>query len=343
MKKTKRILLLMAMPCLLQGCVGHDRALFVTKTNVGVDLDTQPPTAQINIARKEAVIEPTFANGETPPVLGSFAMNSRGMFADVSSTFSGGDAAVTMATLYSDDTVRVTDSEYSTLATNFDSTIELENAPTGGVFRVKKGLLGGEGDTKIELNGPQGTKPFYFATVTSIGLKATWNGATGPAPDSFKLGFNRKEFAWAPVFGEPKPNERNKHKVKMPSFLATIDSSSGASTMSDTGVAVVQHFATGKAADRMALRKPVRMAMAKRLDPAAAKEIPTFTVEPDPNSAKIQTWLYPNGVGGDYVPENLEKIKAFINSEGLNMTVTDFIDSKESKTERQKFVSQESL
>ena len=100
MRKIKKAVVLLAIPFLFQGCVGYDRTLFVTKTNVGIDIDTTPPTAEINIARKEVVIAPTFANGETPPVLGSFSMASKGMFADVSSTFSGGDAAVTMATLY---------------------------------------------------------------------------------------------------------------------------------------------------------------------------------------------------------------------------------------------------
>ncbi len=105
MRKNKKAVFLLVLPFFFQGCVGYDRTLFVTKTNVGLDFDSTPPTAQVSVARKEAVIEPTFENGETPPVLGSFRLNSGfWIFADVSSTFSGGDAALIMATLYNDPT-----------------------------------------------------------------------------------------------------------------------------------------------------------------------------------------------------------------------------------------------
>jgi hypothetical protein len=266
MRKIKKAVFLLAMPFLFQGCVGYDRALFVTKTNVGIDIDTAPPTADINFGRKEIVIEPTFANGETPPVLGSFAMDSKGMFAKVSSTFSGGDAAVTMATLYSDETVRTTDANYAALQSDFDSTIKLNEKPDS----IKLNLTGSKRKF-VELNTADNTKPFYFATDTSLGLKASWNGTAGAMPSAFKLGYNRKEFALAPVFGQTNVSD-GKYDVKMPSFLATIDTQAGASTITNTGLGIVQYFATGKAADRMALRQPVRLAMAKRLDPAAAAE-----------------------------------------------------------------------
>ncbi|MGY8938306.1 MAG: hypothetical protein ACKVG6_19965 [Alphaproteobacteria bacterium] len=334
MRKIKKAVVLLAIPFLFQGCVGYDRTLFVTKTNVGIDIDTTPPTAEINIARKEVVIAPTFANGETPPVLGSFSMASKGMFADVSSTFSGGDAAVTMATLYSDETVLYNDPDFAQIETNFDSTVKLNEKPLTAKLNIK-----GTKVKSVMLNGKSNTKPFYFATDTSIGLKVTWNGAAAAMPDSFKLGFNRKEFALAPVYGETNKSD-GKFDVKMPSFLATIDSSSGASSIADTGVAVVQYFATGKAANRMALRQPVRMAMAKRLDPAAESLITRGKIEVDPNSKKILDWLEP---GGQLNTTNLATLKAWLKVKNITVTVTNFTDWSAYKTQRQQFVTEKGL
>ena len=47
MRKIKEALFLLAMPFLFQGCVGYDRTLFVTKTNVGIDFraEANPPLA----------------------------------------------------------------------------------------------------------------------------------------------------------------------------------------------------------------------------------------------------------------------------------------------------------
>ena len=46
---------------ILSGCAS-DRALIGTKTNVGIDIDTKPPTADISIGRKEFAILPTFGD-----------------------------------------------------------------------------------------------------------------------------------------------------------------------------------------------------------------------------------------------------------------------------------------
>ena len=44
------------------------------------------------------------------------------------------------------------------------------------------------------------TRAFYFATDTSFGLKVGWDGTSGPYPDTLKLGYNRKELAYPPIF-----------------------------------------------------------------------------------------------------------------------------------------------
>src|SRR5437870_361069 len=100
--KTKQLaqsLILFAPLALLTGCVGFNTALFMTKSNVGLDLDMKPPTAEINISRKEGVVEPSFEGGHTPPVMASFSTKVGhdkidSFFLGVNQTFAGGDAAV---------------------------------------------------------------------------------------------------------------------------------------------------------------------------------------------------------------------------------------------------------
>jgi hypothetical protein len=254
---------------LISGCgIGHNKTLFFTKTNVGLDFDSQPPTAEVTIARREGVIAPTFEGGQTPPILTSFHLESKGfaaLFAGISSTFVGGDSAVAFAKLYDDDYT-------STLQTRqerneFDSTLELSKLPYDS---PSPGQSDPHKDKRLYLPGE--VEPFLFGTDTSFGLKVAWSGMTAQVPDTVRLGFNRKEFALAPVTAVLKENAPNRYKVKIPSFLATIENSTKLGSVDDGGVRHLQYFATGKAADKLSLRYAVRKAMATRLDPEAARE-----------------------------------------------------------------------
>src|SRR5687768_12126882 len=97
--------LLCLLPLTLAGCVGYNSTLFMTKSNFGLDADLKPPTLEISLARREAVISPTFDEGKTPPVAASFRIEPGvqvPFFPRISSTFSGGDAAGLMSDLYGD-------------------------------------------------------------------------------------------------------------------------------------------------------------------------------------------------------------------------------------------------
>lgn len=244
---------------LLAGCAGYNTTMFTTKSNAGLDIDMKPPTAEITISRKEAVIEPAFEKGQSLPVMASFKPRVtfggglRNYFLGVDQTFTGGDAALTMAKLYNSPTVFGDD------LTPFNSELPL-TAP----LKAKNWF---------DAPATPGTiRPFIFGTDTILGLKVAWSGVGGQMPDTVKAGFNRKEFAWAPV------SVSANNIVKMPSFLATIQSgiSGGADTNvpSSTainqqgGVTSIQYFATGEAATRLAMQKDVRDAMLERLDPA---------------------------------------------------------------------------
>jgi len=79
----------------LQGCViGYNSTLFVTQSNVGLDVETKPPIFEMSIARREGVIAPAFEGGQTPPVMASFRTGSNAFmrfFFGVKSTFTGGE------------------------------------------------------------------------------------------------------------------------------------------------------------------------------------------------------------------------------------------------------------
>lgn len=83
---------------LLSGCFGYDRVLFVTKTNMGIDVENQPPTAEITVARRELAIAPAFRDStekdNTPPLLASFGRKGSVFSPGITSIFAGGTAAV---------------------------------------------------------------------------------------------------------------------------------------------------------------------------------------------------------------------------------------------------------
>ncbi len=294
--KIARAVALLIMIVAMTGCgIGYNKTLFFTKTNVGLDIDSRPPTAEVTIARREGVISPTFEGGQTPPVLASFGVDVNGvaaLFAGISSTFAGGDAAVTMAMLYDDSDEEVESSDYDLVEALFDSSFELSEEPNyvdwfGNEDKSRKLLKKGE------------IEPFIFGTDTSFGLKVAWSGITAQLPDTVKLGFNRKEFALAPVTLTSITNTPGKvAKVRMPSFLATIDNSTRLGEMAETKIKHLQYFATGKAADFMARRYAVRKAMMSRLEPVAAMNFKEYRVKyipPTENAEKIRIWLEAGG------------------------------------------------
>lgn len=243
---------------LVSGCAGYNHTLFVTKTNVGLDLDTQTPTAEVSLARREVVVAPTFEMGQTPPVAASFRVKGAWIASDVSTTFTGGDAAKTVAELYNQTTPTGTAKKAS------DSTLTLRAGP-------KSSFLGNE----VKLYQQGQIHPLIFGTDTSLGIKAAWSGMTAQYPDSLKVGFHRKEIAVAPVFATRSNFTQNgatatNHLVKIPSFLATTDSGGKTGSITNSQFRYTQYFATGEAADQLALRQEIRDAIAERLDPTAA-------------------------------------------------------------------------
>lgn len=329
------------LPGLLTGC-GTDRLLFVTKSTVGIDIDSRPPTSEIAINRKEGVIERVFEGGQTPPVVASFKADAnpiaRFFGFGIGSTFATGDAAEALSALFS-----TTDAEFNTeanavagcgdsctlsqkrkhlLATVFGSHLTLTKHPDGDYLKP------GKNDYLV------------FATDTLLGLKIDW---AGTVPAGVKVGFNRKEVAWTPLAlceapannsAQCFPNDspevaKVKEKViteyfteaqkmdasspsyiiKAPAVFASLDATYAVGK--NNGLAYQQYFATGRAAVNLVAREQVRRTLAPEFDKtlsdtqrALVEQVETDYVA---NGALLQTKLQQDTTNGP----TLDRVRTF--------------------------------
>lgn len=270
----------------IQGCSpGYDRVLFVTRSNVGLDLDTAPPTTKIDISRQEGVIEPSFEDGKTLPVEASFQSKSGGFtnfFYGAGSTFATGEAAVAMTALYDE-----TDASMLTgNATGMGNLHPQKNYVIGGrakqvgfkeyqglelQYRPKKKSLFSKTPKDIDLLEEGVVKPVFFGTETSLGLNIKWGEVPSIQPSAIRLGFNRKELAYAPIsLRQEGSGPSAKHWVNIPSLLATMEHDVAVKDASSRSTRLdwVQYFATGDAATNLAMRYAVRKAMLKQANPS---------------------------------------------------------------------------
>ena len=247
------------------GCAtGYNSVLFVTESNAGIDVDTQPPQLDLDISRTEGVLAPVFEDGGTPPVLASFNSTQNGLMRflfGVSQTYATGEAANTMAALGGSE---------NTDAPDYD-----------GIGPILEPEL----PCSLDFVEPGGqVKPLFFSTATHLGLNVAWaaSGASTPAPmlpSNVQIGFNRKEAAWAPVaLTETTPPAAGgappTYMANMPSLLATIQNKSEIRSIEETAggdpnydVTYSQFFATGPAASELAANYGVRRALALQSGP----------------------------------------------------------------------------
>lgn len=286
----------------LSGCA-KDRALIATKTNVGLDFDTKPPTAEISIARRELAIQPSFPDmfdEETAlPMLASFNLQGNFLNPSIIGHFAGGEAAVYLAKDPNDDAKKGKDDSKKGNNDGIKSSLCLLHKPNKDINEEDIAIDRPGGDSRGVLlkfwhiltgvtfeEYIRSPRRFYFATDTTFGVKVAWSGTTGPYPDSLKLGYNRKEFASPPIFvhkgcdnqKETSENvsEESKEKgdmwsIRLPSFYASISNSSAWSTIFDSEVNNVQFFATGQAATKFAERESLRQIAFENMAPKAAE------------------------------------------------------------------------
>lgn len=253
---------------LISACgVGQKKLLFTTRSNVGLDVDAKQFTAQLNIDRQEAVIGPTFEGGQHFPIAAAF-MNSNRLLGGfgVSSLFSGGASALALT----QSPAELTANDLSTLNNNSLLTLNEEpvfhRSPIGKLldwlnpFKSKDSIK-----QDASLPGPGEVKPFIFDTDTSLGIKLAWSGATGEFPDKVKIGFNREEFALAPVMLKNK-NADGTFNIGIPSFFAALDIKTEFGAIINSNIGFRQVFAVGDPATRLAANPSIRAIINRRFE-----------------------------------------------------------------------------
>jgi len=284
----------------LSGCYSKG-VIFYTKTTVGVDADMITGTAEVSINRHEGVIEPVFENGETPSVVASFKADGtvwqRFFGVGITQTFSTGVAAETIGILgdiedekLNPQAVKALIDEQKAKVKEKSESIDLTKRPKPEGFFSWFKWLGDDSNSRFV--EPGDSYPLLFTTDTLFGIKLRYQGPAAAAalPSGIQIGFNRTEFAWAPLgaqcaapFTENcKENAPNvQWKIYTPSVLGILDTSyqleqdkgskEGTGANKD-GYKYLQYFATGKAAIGLAKFKVVRD---KFLPPGSPPTTPT--------------------------------------------------------------------
>jgi hypothetical protein len=200
----------------MTGCA--DSVLFVTKTSIGIDFDTKPPSASIAYDRTEGYLGPRYDNGAVPPVYGRILSDAAIFNAKVRQIYATGPAAQRV------------------LHTIAECDAQPQLCPS----------------TEAKLEG--GKRLMFFGTMTSTGLKVTFSPEY-QYPDSFHLGYKRKEFSFIPV---GTTMENGKPVDTYPAVLAAIDTQARATVENSNpsaGLMTGQFFATGAAAEQLAMKE----------------------------------------------------------------------------------------
>lgn len=231
----------------VSGCSVFDGLIFVTKSSIGLDMDSIPPATDLSVDRQEGVLSPTFEGGQTPPIMGSFKSSTnpflRFFGMGIATTYATGDAAVVMAKLYStsdDEVTKLTKhtrsqegywtSRDTFLRNQLSSDIALTEKPKS-YQSVLSRLLNflyqpsnkSEQDQDIHTDRfvePGESKLLVFSTDTLLGVKVQYDGTVAgvPFPTGIQVGFNRKEFSWAPLGLCSRPKVSN-----VPAYIASGD------------------------------------------------------------------------------------------------------------------------
>lgn len=258
-KHSIKILLAVLVCSLISACgVGQKKLLFTTRSNVGLDVDAKQFTGQLNIDRQEAVIGPTFEGGKHVPIVAAFENSNRflGGFG-VSSLFAGGDAAIALSQKPTDNGDAI---DKGSLALSEQPVFH--KGPLVKLFDTLNPFRDAQSIAQDQtLPGPGEVKPFIFDTDTSLGIKLAWTGATAEFPDKVKIGFNREEFALAPIMQTRKGATNGVNYpvgVAVPSFFAALATNTEFGSILSEKSGFRQVFAVGDSATHLAASSKIR-------------------------------------------------------------------------------------
>jgi hypothetical protein len=227
---------------LLAGCAQPDRVVFVTDTSLGINADRSPATVSVSYDRIEGYIAPRYANGVLPPVVASVNLGGSIFVPTISQTYATGLAAVR--------------------AVNPNCAPDAPNPSVATVDLCPPTSLNAGGrvtDAKLA----------FFGTSTTVGLKLGYSN--DPYPDSFVLGYKRKEFSVLPL-GSGTDAKGNPTDI-YPSVLATIEANINTVGIQNASFDESQFFATGAAAETLASNPAVSKAFNAIVANAAANSL----------------------------------------------------------------------
>lgn len=223
----------------LSGCdIGTKKVLFMTKTSLGVDIDSSPPTFDVAFDRKEGTIAPVFDDGQVLSQLASFSSQQGIMNQAVGQSFATGTAAELM-------------SKYLLV----NSSLQLDDAISM---------------TEVKANNPltRTGEPqrYFFGTDTCFGLRINFGAESGWMPNALNIGYKRKELAYVPLIEKQKVG--GAVDVSLPSLLATFGYENKVSAASDD-LLLHQFFATGLSANYLASIPRIRQEIGTKIIPEA--------------------------------------------------------------------------
>ncbi len=224
----------------LMACaVGKESILFVTKTSIAVDVDTNPPTFDVGYGRYEGSIAPVVTSGEVLPLLSSISadagINSKVFGSGVAQNFGVGNAAVIMSQYLGSQANPVDNS-----STSFATLVAAPASVTGSTATGRR---------------------YFFGTKTTVGFTTSFAPERGFSPDSISLGYKRKEFAYVPIRQNGTGAET---RLSIPSMLATSGTSTSAG-VNQSGFSTSQFYATGMAANYLAAHPVIRNSVISKI------------------------------------------------------------------------------
>ena len=236
------VLAAIAVTCALCGCATpRDAAFFVTKTSTSiVDADASPATLSLGYDRTEGYAGPRFSDGSVFPVASAIESRGSGINREIRQVFVAGKAALIATERKTTEPPKPVEPKPQTPAT--ESAGQPEKPSPGAEDANRKVML--------------------FGTGTAIGIKLGFAEGS-PMPNSFTLGYRRKEAAVIPVT----------QGLLDTSALGSIGNrietaaASGAAR-STTGFDVQQFFATGHAADNLAALDSIKSRFAETAEKA---------------------------------------------------------------------------
>lgn len=178
------------------------------------------------------------------------------------------------------------------------------------------------GPTLLE-GAPAANRMILFGTTTSLGIKLAVD-ASG-TPDTFTFGYKRKEYSYIPLTKQDASTE----KYIYPSVLASIDTVTLAAAPStkDSGLTSQQFFATGPAAEALAVdtsrifREVAQSALSASLTDEQKKRaleaaVTTVSAQKD-NTTAIMNAVAPGGV---LDTQKLKDLVAAANAKGADLS-----------------------